>query len=472
MAFWNPKSYNPATQSFAQQMLANAFSQGAGRTPAESIGGAAQKIIAALMMRGQNKAYKRAEKNTLADIMTAQQLQRQGSTSMLNYPGSTGNILPMDVPIGTIDEGETIPEWKQRKQSELRKALLKSEIPEYKAMGNQMLQAELQARLPEFSPVVTKDGDVLAFDKNSGATMEVHNGDPEWHQVDPEKDLYIGTDLVRPGNMEGKHNWQPVPGIHEQGGQLGTLYVDKNNLEGEKKFIPGRIKTGGQTINLNLPGEQLTTATAGELQTRLITAKDQLRELGNLVDMYEPEYLTVGGKAKQFFRRLKAWAGFKLSDEELEKGLSQAEFQGRAAQYANLQIKFITGAQMSFREADRLLKGIPNPDDDPLTFGAKLNFVYETTTQAIQAYEKMLSQGLKGREMKDLSPEERKAIEDSARAYGDAVISSRMTVYDRLSGQKGAWEEQGQIYGAKQRNKLDKLYAEEGTIPGAPGNME
>ena len=92
-----------------------------------------------------------------------------------------------------------------------------------------------------------------------------------------------------------------------------------------------------------------------------------------LTKTYDPEFLTYEG-------RLKAWTYSKadklnqLTDPKKIDYLSRySSFTTRAARQLNSYIKEITGAQMGEKEADRIRRGIPDPDNDsPIVYERKL----------------------------------------------------------------------------------------------------
>ena len=71
----------------------------------------------------------------------------------------------------------------------------------------------------------------------------------------------------------------------------------------------------------------------------------------------------------------------------------RAEFIANAAIYKNRTIKFITGAQMSESETARLINEIPDVNDPPATFEAKMKVAKRNQELVIAAYKKNMQQG-------------------------------------------------------------------------------
>ena len=101
------------------------------------------------------------------------------------------------------------------------------------------------------------------------------------------------------------------------------------------------------------------------------------------------EALSVPGRGKMMWQSLKAYFN-KLTSDEFESYSRKVGAVGVAWDVANKYIKQITGAQMSEREANRLLKAIPNPRDNFPEFQAKLKVVREVIRLSTEYYHSLL----------------------------------------------------------------------------------
>jgi hypothetical protein len=125
--------------------------------------------------------------------------------------------------------------------------------------------------------------------------------------------------------------------------------------------------------------------------------------------------LSLGGKVEL------AW-GNVISSLGIDPGPEFAEMtsgQAKAQHVANLYIKAITGAQMSEREASRLLKAIPSPKDRPHQWKAKLEAAIEIARMTMKHYEDLIAEyGGMG----NISRKEAREIEEKAFAYSKQVV--------------------------------------------------
>lgn len=128
------------------------------------------------------------------------------------------------------------------------------------------------------------------------------------------------------------------------------------------------------------PDVQRKTLSAAEEQ--VVGIDDSLARLDAIRATFDKDFLTVGGKLAAKVTSLKAKFGIgDVSPEEKQFLIKFADFTRNAIENINLSIKFLTGAQMSEKEADRIRLGSPDPGegifggDDPITFKAKLDSV-------------------------------------------------------------------------------------------------
>lgn len=128
------------------------------------------------------------------------------------------------------------------------------------------------------------------------------------------------------------------------------------------------------------PDVQRKTLSAAEEQ--VVGIDDSLARLDAIRATFDKDFLTVGGKLAAKVTSLKAKFGIgDVSPEEKQFLTKFSDFTRNAIENINLSIKFLTGAQMSEKEADRIRLGSPDPGegifggDDPITFKAKLDSV-------------------------------------------------------------------------------------------------
>lgn len=132
----------------------------------------------------------------------------------------------------------------------------------------------------------------------------------------------------------------------------------------------------------------LTKTVKGKLQQSVIDSANQLGLLTSIGETFEPEFLQFVGKTQARITELLDASGIINPSKEAKRFLArQTAFQRNSINSLNLYIKLITGAQMSNAEADRLRKGIPDPErDGPTKFISKyIETIRQTMAVAARA---------------------------------------------------------------------------------------
>lgn len=151
-----------------------------------------------------------------------------------------------------------------------------------------------------------------------------------------------------------------------------------------------------ESANRGMPGTKAT----GEIQEKLMALADQRGRLSQMAQSFRPEWLTVDEQLKQ--RGLNMLDSFgptrgAVSPQQRERMGEYAKFQTEAIQGLNQYIKDMTGAAMTIQEAERLSKGVPNPEkDSPTQFKSKLLASTEALDLAWARRTYMLKNGFKG----------------------------------------------------------------------------
>lgn len=130
-------------------------------------------------------------------------------------------------------------------------------------------------------------------------------------------------------------------------------------------------------------GMQKTTA--AKVEQELLGNIDLRDKLEAIRSSFDPEFLQYLGKTRAFIldKRLKIGGEESLSEADVDFANRFAAFEQNVTQVMNQYIKSITGAQMSRQEAERILKAIPNIEDNEVKFQAKWKQVMESTTAAL-----------------------------------------------------------------------------------------
>lgn len=140
----------------------------------------------------------------------------------------------------------------------------------------------------------------------------------------------------------------------------------------------------------------LTTGARTQIQKDLAATDDALARIEQIASAYEPQFLTYQGKARQFGANLLDKFDMLPTGGEWEEYRNRAEaFHMTAFDHMNRYIKLITGAQMSNMEADRLRKGMADPERDaPGEYKVHLDENRTYMRAARTRYMDMLSKGL------------------------------------------------------------------------------
>lgn len=115
--------------------------------------------------------------------------------------------------------------------------------------------------------------------------------------------------------------------------------------------------------------------TIRKVEDSLFQNQDTLDGFMQSVETFDPSFLTVAGKVKNWAFRAADIAGFDLPDEQKEELRQFTAFKQRTSTNLNAYIKAITGAQMSNPEAVRLRKDVPTEDDSPTAYKEKMDSV-------------------------------------------------------------------------------------------------
>lgn len=128
----------------------------------------------------------------------------------------------------------------------------------------------------------------------------------------------------------------------------------------------------------------------------------QMRQLIDMTASYKPEYLTIWGKWRESKLGLTEWFsknGNNLSEDEKEWMVGKTRFGQDAFMMFNDYVKFITGAQMSEKEVQRLRRAMPSLEfstdfsnffrpeaDSPSQFETKMDALTTVTRDSYARY--------------------------------------------------------------------------------------
>ena len=164
--------------------------------------------------------------------------------------------------------------------------------------------------------------------------------------------------------------------------QFGLSWIGKDKAAGVLKSAEDR--------------QNLSKEARNELDKKELNTTESLARLGNIADTYKPEFLTWKTQAAQGAYWLKGKITGKLTPEQAASRQGYETFKSDTLTNLNQYIKEITGAAMTESEAKRIIGTMPNMEDDPAGFEAKLNNVRKNSALAIARYRYMRENNFKG----------------------------------------------------------------------------
>lgn len=160
------------------------------------------------------------------------------------------------------------------------------------------------------------------------------------------------------------------------------------------------FKPGNSTNVTVSPTLQLGKEAGNKVDTGLLDTTKGIMQLSAIEGQFKPEY-------QQFLPRIgAAWAGIKssmganLSQNDSKFLTDFSSYKRNAINTMNEYIKSITGAAMSEQEAQRILRGMPNPGqgmldgDSPIEFKSKLDDAMKQSKMALARYEYIKRNGI------------------------------------------------------------------------------
>lgn len=116
-------------------------------------------------------------------------------------------------------------------------------------------------------------------------------------------------------------------------------------------------------------GPPLGRRARGDLETGIIAADGTLTRLNDLWQTYDPRYLTYGGNVEQWFARIRG----KIDPQYVNEFASDAAaWRGKSEQYFIDYKKWATGVAAGPVEMAMIRRSIPNADDSPGQWEAKM----------------------------------------------------------------------------------------------------
>jgi hypothetical protein len=166
-------------------------------------------------------------------------------------------------------------------------------------------------------------------------------------------------------------------------------------------FEVERRKAGAANVSLSAGGPMVPgKAGANKIDEGLLDQTQGLMRLDAIQSQFKPEYQTLATRGGNWWTAAKETLGAKLNNKEKKDLEDFSKYRRNAIDSLNQYIKSVTGAAMSEAEAQRILKGMPNPGqglfdgDSPTEFKAKLDDAISQTKRAIARSAYLKRQGM------------------------------------------------------------------------------
>ena len=187
--------------------------------------------------------------------------------------------------------------------------------------------------------------------------------------------------------------------INMIGGELKTpITLNLSNPDDLTKFRElknrGFYEVGKPTVQgtsfSDISGVPKTTLT--EAGKKLIGAEELQLTLGDMENLFEPEFLTYMGKGKKFISDTLSKAGY--SNDQIDAfAQRKAVWDQSVEQYFNQYRKLITGVAAGEKEIGFLEKSIPSKNDAPNVFMAKVRLQKKLNDAIIERSRRYLQGG-------------------------------------------------------------------------------
>jgi hypothetical protein len=145
-------------------------------------------------------------------------------------------------------------------------------------------------------------------------------------------------------------------------------------------FERGKAKAGAPSVNVYPPGAiEPSKTTRADLEKETMSASSAIQRFNQIQQGFKPEYLQFAPRLSAEWAALKEKGGANLSPGDQRFLQDYSAWSRGAIEEVNTYIQQKTGAAMGVQEAQRLIKGVPNPGqgmldgDSPTQFKAKLD---------------------------------------------------------------------------------------------------
>jgi len=170
----------------------------------------------------------------------------------------------------------------------------------------------------------------------------------------------------------------------------------------EKDITITQNENGSTTFSIGGSGSSMEKKTKQDTEKLVIQAYSNFDDFRQVEKLWRPEFNTLPTQMKvgwtKFKNKLGEWNWFsEATDDEKQLVRDFSAWEQKSWEIANSYIKSITGAQMSEKEAERILKGFPDPrlgKTDPVAYKTKLDGILKSAQNSIIRYNLLLAKGI------------------------------------------------------------------------------
>lgn len=178
--------------------------------------------------------------------------------------------------------------------------------------------------------------------------------------------------------------------------------------EERKKYIIADLQ--GQQINIGADGtitigkgfgsSGMEKKSKGNLEAQIINSSLNYEAFKDIAEAYKPEFSTLPTKTKVWWTKIKEglgdWNLFgDISEEDKQLVKDYTDWEQKSYEAVNKYIKSITGAQMSEKEAERIMKGFADVRDlSPTQYMTKLEGILDNAQKSVIRNNLILRSGL------------------------------------------------------------------------------
>jgi|TARA_R100000084_G_scaffold106915_1_gene65868 hypothetical protein len=157
---------------------------------------------------------------------------------------------------------------------------------------------------------------------------------------------------------------------------------------------------GSVTIGKNIGSSGMEKKTTGNLEQQIINSSLNFEAFKDIASAYKPEFSQLPTKTKVWWTKIKDglgdWNLFgDISEEDKQLVREYTAWEQKSYEAVNKYIKSITGAQMSEKEAERIMKGFADVRDlSPEQYMTKLEGILDNAQKSVIRNNLILMSGL------------------------------------------------------------------------------